>query len=250
MFNPAFVKIKSILKEAMPYVAFIVILGAIGYFTWVNHNELEQAMVGQVKRQLLVTALAEAESIKAYANDTNISAGKIKELITNINRLENVFAFVVKDNADIVDYPYEGYVNKNILALTKDKLPDPDRIKLNSIIEKANSGGQGSELLSFFSEDKEPKIVKVLMAFTPIHIGVSRYSVIVVMEYSVIEKIVHKNAMQNLIFMGFACLMLIIFGWIFYRIHREKDKLALKELTLNIINKQLHSEIDQRKCTP
>jgi len=245
----AFGRIKAAFKESIPYVAFLAILGLVGYFSWINHNELERDLFRQAKNNLYTTALIEAQSIKSYSSE-GFSEARIGDLLKDVNNLEKTYAFIIKNNADIVYYPYEGYVNKNILSLTKDNISSSEWLKLNAMVEELREGKQGTGLLTFYSAAKSPRIVKVLMAYAPVHIGLSRYSIIFVMEYSIIERLVHRNAVLNLIFMGFACLTIIIFGLIFYRIHREKDKLALREMTLSIINKQLHSEIDERKCTP
>lgn len=236
------------LTKALPYASLIIVLAVIAYFAWLNHNELESAITQQVKKQLLVTALSEAQSINARAASINdISLAGINESVKYINDLEKVFVFIVDHHARIVDYPYASYIGKDILAETKGRISGPSWLELNRIMGGMRNAEPGTAILDFFSEDQNPKITKTLMAFAPVDIGPSRYSIVVAMEYGIIADFVHKNAVDNLLFMGFMVLTLIIFGLIFYKIHREKDRLALTELTLNIINKQLHSEIAERK---
>jgi len=239
--------IKNFLKESPPYIALIVTLIIIGYFAWSSHNRFEKAMINQAKKQLLITALSEAQSIGNSINDAAIPVTRINDLVKHINDLERAFAFIVREDGLIVDYPYAAYVGKNILAETKDKISSSDWLELNRIILKIHSKEEGTGALDFFSEAERPKIVRTLLAFAPLNIGVERYSVFVAMEYDVVAELINKSAIENLIFLAAMILALFAFGLIFYRIHREKDKLALSELTLNIINRQLHSEIDERK---
>jgi len=247
--NPLFPKIKSGFKIFIPYVALVIILSAIGYLAWLNHNDFEKTIINQTKTQLLITALSEAQSIEKDISGTGVSAERINGLVKHINELERVYMFIINDNAQIISYPYTSYIGKNALALIKGKTPNPDWLKLNAVMRKIKNGEQGTEILDFFSENKDPQIVKTLVAFAPMRINNNRCSIIVAMEYNVVANPIHKNVRENLLLLGFAGSVLAIFSSFFYRIHKEKDKLALSELTLNIINRQLHLEIDERKKT-
>ena len=242
-----FSRIKSALKIIIAYSALAIILGVIGYLAWLNHNDFEKAIVSQARQQLLITAISEAQSIEEHVSNPDMFISRSGELLKHINDVEKVYVFILDDNSKIICWPNADFVGKNILELAKGKIPEPERLKLDSAMRRIRNGGQGTETLGFFSEGRDPKIVKTLIAFTPAGIGENRYSVIVAMEYSVIAGPLNKNARDNLLFAGFIVLILIISGIIFYRIRRSKARLAISEATSNIINKQLHLEIEERK---
>jgi len=90
-------------------------------------------------------------------------------------------------------------------------------------------------------------IDRILVAFTPIHIGNNIWSIAVAMDQDVISGPINRNTRDNLIFTGFVFLIFFVLGELYYRTQKKRDKLLISEATLNIINKQLHLEIGQRK---
>jgi len=239
--------IKNLAKTIIPYAVFAVTLGVIGYLAWLNHNDFEKIIIKQVQTQLLITSLSEAQSIEKYVESAPVSAAGINALVKHINDLEKAYVFIIDDNAKIIDYPNASYVGKNILELVKGKISEPEQSKLGAVMQRIRSKEKGTAILDFLSEDINPRFTKTLIAFSPLRIGNNSCSIVVAMEYNVIENTIHKNARDNLIFMGFTCLVFIIFALIFYRARREKDLLMIRETVSNIINKQLRSEIEDRK---
>jgi len=239
--------IKSLAKTILPYVGFAVVLGVIGYLAWLNHNDFEKTIIRQTQNQLLVTALSEAQSIEKYAESGPVSTTGINALVKHINDLEKAYTFIVDSDAKIIDYPYASYNGKNIFALIKGKIIEPEQLKLNAVMQKIRNGEEGTAILDFLSEDASPRAAKTLIAFSPLRIGSNRCSIIVAMEYGAIESMIHKNARDNFISVLFAFAAFIIFGFVLYRIRREKDLLVMRETVSNIINKQLRSEIENRK---
>jgi len=235
------------LRKSLLLISALLIFVFIGFLSWLNHNDFEIVLINQTKMQLLITALSEAQSIEKYGSGNDISTIGIDNLVKHINDLEKVYVFIVDDNGKIINCIFPAFVGKDISTLIKGRISASDWVRLNAILAEIKNGRQGTQTLDFFSEDANPKIVKTLIAFAPIRVNKSRYSIIVAMEYNVIAGLVHKNARDNLLFMGFTNLILIIFGVLLYRVHRQKDKLAITEKALNIINKQLHLEIDERR---
>ncbi|MFA5090066.1 MAG: hypothetical protein WC510_03380 [Candidatus Omnitrophota bacterium] len=242
-----FRKVISKYRIMLTCFALVVILCAIGYLAWLNHNDFEKAITRQVQTQLLITALSEAQSIERYIDDTKISVPQINSLVKHINDLERVYVFIIDNNAEIISHPCPAYVGKNILTLAKGRISGPDWLKLNAIMRKIRNGQEGSDILDFFSEDADPKIAKTLVAFAPIRIGKTKGSIIAAMEYSVIANPINKNLRDTFLFIGFINLSLVIFGMVLYKIRKEKEKLTISEMVSNIINKQLRLEIDERK---
>lgn len=239
--------IKGRVKSIIPYVSFVLVLGIIGYLAWLNHNDFEKTIIKQVQSQLLITALSEAQSIEKYAESNPVTTAGINALVKHINDLEKAYAFIIDSDAKIIDYPHAGYAGKNILSLVEGKILEPEQLKLNAVMLKIKNGERGTAILDFLSEDTGSRIARTLVAFSPLRIGGNKCSIVVAMEYGVIENIIHKNARDNLISAAFACAAFIAFGFILYRIRREKDLLVVRETVSNIINKQLRSEIESRK---
>jgi signal transduction histidine kinase len=231
-------KLKVNWKYNIPYIVIVIILAMTGYFARLNHNNFEKTVVNQAQTQLLITALSEAQSIERYSNNINISAAQIDELVKHINDLERVYALIIDNNANIISFPRTDYIGKNVLAIIKEKISTPDGLKLNSILQKTKRGEQGTDLLDFFSDDANPKIVKTLLAFAPIRIGNTRCSIIVAMEYNAIASPVNKNARDSIVFAGFMFLVFFILAFVLYRQQKkradEQEKLSIK-LEKNLI---------------
>jgi len=235
------------LKATLPYLAFAVILSIIGYLGWQNHSEFERIIINQVKTQLLITALSETQSVEKYVNDGEVTIDKIEGIVKHINDLEKVFVLVIGENGQILSSPESGYIGKDIFDITKNRISGFEWLKLKSLVKKVKEGAQGTEEIDFLSENNGSRPVKSLLAFSSMRINGKRCAIFVVMEYGVISGIINKNAVDMLLFLIVTDIVLVLFGLIFYRMHQEKEKLAVSEEALNIINKQLHCEIDKRK---
>ena len=207
----------------IPYIAIVIILAVIGYFSWLNHNAFEKAMVEQAQTQLMITALSEGQSIENYFLDnTEIYAAEINGLVKHINDLERVAVLVVNNDAKIILCPYTNYTGENLLTLLKGKISNPEWLKLNSIIQKIKNGEQGTAVVDFFSDNANPAIVKTLLAFAPVYINNARSSIIVTMEYDVVAEPVNKNARDNIIFGGVAFFMFFVLAASVF--HQQKKR--------------------------
>ena len=86
-----------------------------------------------------------------------------------------------------------------------------------------------------------------IVAFTPLRVGNGRWTVAVVAEYSLIARAVSRNFRDNLIFTGFVLIVFLSLGFALWKLYEKKLRLEISEKSLDIINKQLHSEIAERK---
>ncbi len=216
-----------ITRTIIPYTAIVVILAVIGYFSWLNHNAFEKAMVDQAQTQLMITALSEAQSIRRYSYNTEISAADLNRLVKHINDLERVYVLIVNSDANIMLCPYAKYIGENLLTLLRGKISNPEWLKLSSITQKIKNGEEGTAIIDFYSEDVDnPIIVKTLLAFAPVSISNSRASIIVAMEYDVVAEPVNKNARDNIIFGGLVLSMfLVLAASIFHHQKKRSDEL-------------------------
>jgi hypothetical protein len=176
-----------------------------------------------------------------------ISLTKIHDLVNHINLREKVFALILDDKQDLITFPDTAYIGKDIPTFLKQELPGSYAAGFKDIASRMVNGKEGVGVCQFLSEGYKSEIVKTLIAFVPIRIDSIRWSIAVALEYRAIADAIDKNARDNLIFMGFVLFVFIIMAIAVYRTQRKKDRLAISETALNIINKQLHLEIDERK---
>ncbi len=213
-------------KIIIPYIAIVIVLAATSYFSWLNHNAFEKAMVNQAQTQLLITALSEAQSIEKHFDNIEISAADITGLVKHINDLERVYVLIINNDAKIMHCPYTNYIGENVLTLLKGKISNPEWLKLNSIVQKIKNGEQGTVVIDFFSDNANPIIVKTLLAFAPIYISNTRSSIIVAMEYDVVAEPVNKNARDNIIFGGFVfSVFFVLAAFIFHQQKKRSNEL-------------------------
>jgi signal transduction histidine kinase len=214
------------IRTLVPYIAIAVILAAIGYFSRLNHNAFEKTIVNQAQRQLMITALSEAQSIRRHSYNTDISTADITGLVKHINDLERVYVLIVDNDANIMICPYTNYIGRNLRTLLKGKISDSEWLKLNSILQQIRDGRQGTAIIDFFSDNANPAIVKTLLAFAPIRYRDPMSSIIVAMEYNVVAQPVNKNARDNIVFGGVVFSMFFVLAAsIFHHQKQRSDEL-------------------------
>ncbi|MGA2322816.1 MAG: ATP-binding protein [Sedimentisphaerales bacterium] len=233
-----------ITRTIIPYIVIVIILAVTGYFSRLNHNAFEKAMVDQAQTQLLITALSEAQSIERHSYNTEISAVDTSGLVKHIDDLERVQVLIVDDDAKIKHSHYMNYIGENLLTLLKGKISNPEWLKLNSMVQKIKNGEQGTAIIDFFSDDVNPNIVKTLLAFAPIHHGNTRYSIIVAMEYDVVAEPVNKNARDNIAFGGFVLFMFFVLAASIFR-HQKKKADELQNLYSALENEHIKLKTTQ-----
>jgi len=67
------------------------------------------------------------------------------------------------------------------------------------------------------------------------------------MDYAAIVNPINKNARDNLIFVCFVLIVLGAAGTVLYRIEKRNAELSISKTVADLINKQLHLEIDKRR---
>jgi signal transduction histidine kinase len=210
------------IRTFVPYIAIAIILAAIGCFSRLNHNAFEKTIVTQAQTQLMVTALSEAQSISKHCDSNGISTVQIDRLTRHINDMEKVYVLIVDNDAKITYCPYPNYIGQNLRTLLKGKISNPEWLEFNSILQKISSGGQGTAVIDFFSDNAKPVIVKTLLAFAPIHNRNTMSSIIVAMEYDVVARPVNKNAGDNIIFGVYVFTMFFILAASIF--HQQKKR--------------------------
>lgn len=172
---------------------------------------------------------------------------RINQLATHINQGERGYALVIDKDANILSCRDLDYVGKNMLTILDKYFQQFNLSNLKNVISEMENRKEGADVVNFLSPGYNPKIVKMIVAFSPINIGKDNWSIAAVMNYDAISGPINKNSRENIIFSGFVILIFVFLGISFYRIEMEKSELEIKRTALNIINKELHVEIGERK---
>jgi len=93
----------------------------------------------------------------------------------------------------------------------------------------------------------ESMITRPVSASVPIKVGSENWSVKVTMDYAAIVDPINKNARDNLVFVCFVLIVLGAAGAVLYRIEKRNAELSISKTVTDLINKQLHLEIDKRR---
>lgn len=165
-----------------------------------------------------------------------ILVNRINNLITHINQEGSRRTLIIDERGALIGYPDNGYIGKDITAILGDPFFGYSMDQVNLLAGKMQGEEEGTD-----------NIGNTLIAYCPIHIGNGSWSIAVAMEQKLIAGPINKNIRDNLLFMGFMFLVLFCVGIIFYRTQKKKNELLVSTATLDIINKQLHLEIRERK---
>jgi len=175
------------------------------------------------------------------------------------------YAQIFDNDGTVVAHPQADQIDKNIIAIRKKAYPDYDWSEMEAVVARMTKGEEGvGSYHSVWWDTVNPKFVKKLTAFAPIRLGNESWSLGVTIGYDEISEPV--IAQTRNISMAASLLILVFAGagvW-FYRVQKEKTKLAAKaesahelleinqqlqssEQQLSAINQQLNSEIAERK---
>jgi len=172
---------------------------------------------------------------------------KINLLVSHINQIDRVHAVVIDNRSTMLSYPDIRYIGKDISTVMSMVTGSRKNSGLDSILYKVRSGQEGSGVIDFLSLGYKPRAIKSLIAYTPIRVEENLWSLIVIMDYDVIGAPINKNTRDNFILAALLCLLFTFLGGYIYRGQQKKSELAITAASLNIINKQLHLELDERR---
>ena len=176
-----------------------------------------------------------------------IIVDRINKLIEHINSQQNVSAMVIDDDANILSSSSKENIGKNAMQLLGENPSNPDIFKMKEIVRKMNGGDSGSEVIRYMLGRSKKNSADMLVSYMPIRIGEENWSIAVGMAYGSIIGPINRNARDNLVFVVFILIILLIAGIIFYRSEKRSAELSISKTCLDLINKQLHIEIEKRK---
>lgn len=176
-----------------------------------------------------------------------ISIERLNALFRHINKENKYYALLMDNSATIISSPETNYIGISISAYLSENLVFGDLRKVESIISTIKRGEEGSFIDEFYIKAGEKPKAKFLVAYVPIRIGGEPWCLFVGLNYNVIGTPINKHLMENLLYAGFMFLVFLILGIAFYMSKRKGIELEITKITTDIINKQLHIEIEESK---
>ncbi|MBW7990784.1 MAG: response regulator [Planctomycetes bacterium] len=157
------------------------------------------------------------------------------------------YTWIVDNKGIIISHPDSSFIGKNLFSLQKNNAGD-EEAKEREMLSELLAGNSGACCLVFdeFSDGK------VVMAWRPIRIGETKWSICVTSEYNRISAPVKTHSRNVNMAVGLLIVQLILGGTWFYRDQREKVKWEIKAQSadeLSLLNKQLSKETANLKRT-
>ncbi|MFA5114802.1 MAG: cache domain-containing protein [Candidatus Omnitrophota bacterium] len=177
----------------------------------------------------------------------DILVSRIDRLLEHLNQAEERRAFMIDNEKTLLSYRDRSYLGKSVRVIINDIPGEEERRRSEHIIERMLAGEEGTDMLYLSPGGKTAGVKRILIAFAPVNIGSHTWSIALMMDYRLISGPINRNALNNLIFSGSILLILVILGVSLYRVRKKQDESALSQAALNIINRQLHLEIDERR---
>lgn len=235
-------------RNTLLIVSPILLIGIFLTLGWISHRDFERSVISAELRELLVIAKSTSHDIENGILAIKQEPQYINKLIQHINYEEAFDTFVIDNRHIILSDPVKSRLGKNILEVGKEVLNAGELSALNAFIVKLDSNNSGTAILFFPTKDKEPKKELKLFAFDHLQGQNGLYSVVVTERLSALTGPIHRNLRDIMLLIGLFFLVFLVFGYIFYRIQKKRFQMEITSRTLEIINKQLHCEIDDYKC--
>ncbi len=181
----------------------------------------------------ILRAVIPLSTIRNRLNESNVSNGG--------------YTWIVDNKGIIISHPDSSFIGQNLFSLQKDNAGG-EEAKEKEVLSEMLAGNSGARCLVFDKFSNE----KVVMAWRPIRIGQTKWSICVTSEYDRISAPVRTHSKNVNMAVGLLIVQLILGGTWFYRNQREKVKLAIKAQSadeLNLLNEQLSRETANLKRT-
>jgi hypothetical protein len=235
-------------RNTLLYVSAVLLVSIIFVTGWLNHFDFERSIINAELRELLVIAKSASHDIENGALRIKQEPEYIDKLIQRINDEETFSTFVINDKHIILSDPVKRHIGKDILEVGKEALNVKELSELNAFVGKIDSHDSGTATLFFPTKDEKPKKELKLVAFAHSRGQDGLYAVIVTETLSALTSSLHRNARDTLVLMGLFFLVLLAFGYMYYRTQKKRFEMEVASRALEIINKQLRCDINDYKC--
>jgi len=226
----------------------ILLSGVILVLGWINHRDFDRSIINAELRELLVIAKSAGHDIESGIVGIKQGPKYINKLIQHINAEESFTTFVMDSKHIILSDPVRSHIGRSIIEVGKEALNADELLNLESFIKKMDFNDSGTAILLFPAKGEKPKKEMKLLAFAHLNGENELYSVIVTERLSALTGPIHRNLRDILMLIGLFFIVFSIFGNIFYHIQKKRIQTETASRALEIINKQLHCEIDDYKC--
>ena len=157
------------------------------------------------------------------------------------------YIWIVDNKGIIISHPDNSFIGQNLFSLKKDNARG-EKVKRKEVLSEMLAGNSGTCGLAFdeFSHGK------AVMAWTPISIGETKWTICITSEYDRISAPVRIHSRNVNMAVGLLIVQLILGGTWLYRNQHEKVKLAIKAQSadeLCLLNEQLSRETANLKRT-
>jgi signal transduction histidine kinase/CheY-like chemotaxis protein/HPt (histidine-containing phosphotransfer) domain-containing protein len=169
-----------------------------------------------------------------------IHLSTIRNRLSESNQGNSGYTWIVDNKGIIISHPDISFIGQNLFSLQKDNAGG-EEVKEKKVLSEMLAGNSNTRCLVFdeFSNGK------VVMAWRPISIGKTKWSICVTSEYDRISASVKTHSRNVNMAVGLLIVQLILGGTWLYRNQHEKVKLAIKAQSadeLNVLNEQLSRE--------
>ncbi|MHC4532408.1 MAG: ATP-binding protein [Planctomycetota bacterium] len=176
-----------------------------------------------------------------------IHLSTIRNRLNESNQGEGGFTWIVDNKGIIISHPDSSFIGQNLFSLQKEKFGG-EEIKEREVLSEILAGSSGTRCLVFdeFSDKK------VVMAWRPISIGETKWTICVTSEYDRISIPAKTHSRNVNMAVGLLIVQLLLGGTWLYRNQHQKVKLAIKAQSadeLNVLNEQLSRETTNLKRT-
>jgi PAS domain S-box-containing protein len=146
------------------------------------------------------------------------------------------YVWLLDNNKMILAHPKSEHIGENFIILREGGFPHNDWSELENIVEKMAKGeeGVGFYYCSCWGEEKSER-VKMLTAYTPVHVGNNSWSIIVSTSYSEIIGPINKSGLITFILSGLIVLLFGTGGALLFITERKKAELTVERKHLQQI---------------
>ena len=243
------VKMKRISEygDSLKYslLIFLAVLFAAGilYLGWLNHLDFEHSVVKAELRELQILAKSAAQGIQNSIYSIHEEPEGIAKLVEHINQEEALFSFILDEKHTILSHPNKNFIGKNIIDVSSALLDKNGFARLSAFLEQLDTKDSGTAIMAFAPEKAGGK-TDTLLAFSQLINKGKRYDVVVAESLAVFTVEMHRHLIYTILLVALSLIILSLSAFIFYRIQKKRLQMEVSARALEIINKQLHCQID------
>ncbi|MFA5275385.1 MAG: hypothetical protein WC417_00620 [Candidatus Omnitrophota bacterium] len=234
-------------KYILLFILAILLTGAILVLGWINHADFERSVINAELRELQVIAKSAGEGIKSSTYSIKQEPGEIAKLVEHINNEETLFSFIMDDKHIILSHPVKSFIGRNILEVSEKVLDSGELSRLAAFVKETDKADSGTAVLYFPSDKEKENKAMTLFAFSRLINRGSLYSIVVGERLAALTTALHRHLKYTLLLVGLFFLVFFTLGCIFYYIQKRRINTEVTARALEIINKQLHCQIDDYK---